>query len=474
MQIPILNGISSDSLRPDFRNAYPQNMVPVPKSQGISEGYLRPAEGVVRLNVVDAPGNDRGGIAWNGSGYRVMGSKLCRVDLLGNIFVLGDVGGSGHVLMDYSFDRLGFVSDNKLWYSTGGAPFAVTDVDVGNAVDAIFIGGYWMFTDGSYIAVTELADAMSVNPLRYGSSEVDPDPIVALKRIRDEAYAINRFTIEGFRNVGGTGFPFQVIQGSQVMRGSVGRTAVCVFESALAFVGGGRDEGVSVYLAENGDSLTIASREIEQVLEEYDDDELASIILEPRLMRGHKLLYMHLPDRTFVYDATASVAVEEPAWHLLYTGLTPSKYRMRGFMLLDNQWVVGDPDGLQCGLVSDKIMTHWGQPVAWEFSVPALYNDGNPAIIHEIELVALPGRVALGADPVVWTSSSQDGVVWSAERSVKAGKIGDRMKRLVWLGQGAVQNWRTQRFRGTSDACIAFARLEARIEPLNRKRGNGA
>lgn len=473
MQIPILNGITADALKPDFRSAYPLNMIPVPKSQGISDGYLRPSEGITALNS-STPGPDRGGVVWNGAAYRVMGAQLCRVDLAGVVEVLGDVGGFEYVSMDYSFDRLGFASDGKLWYSTGGAPFPVVDVDAGNVLDAIFIAGYWMFTDGVFIAVTDIGNPMSVNPLRYGSSEVDPDPVVALKRIRDEAYAVNRFTIEGFRNIGGTGFPWQVIQGSQVMRGAVGRTAVCVFESALAFVGGGRDEGVSVYLAENGDSLPIASREIEQVLEEYTDAQLASIVLEPRLMRGHKLLYIHLPDKTLVYDATASMAVEEPTWHVLRSGVIPGRYRIRGFCLLDNKWIAGDPEASRYGQISQEVMTHWGESLQWEFTVPALYNDGNPAIIHELELVALPGRVLLGADPIIWTSSSKDGVVWSVERSIKAGKIGDRTKRLVWLTQGQVENWRVQRFRGTSDACIAFARLEARIEPLNKKRGSGA
>jgi hypothetical protein len=473
MQIPILNGIKTDAARPDFRSAYPLNMMPVPKSQGISEGYLRPAEGIITLGS-GGPGPDRGGVVWNGVAYRIMGTKLCRVDLNGTITVLGDVGGSGWVWMDYSFDRLGFASGGNLWYFQGDTLFNVSDPDAGNVLDAIFIAGYWMFTDGSFIAVTDLNNPLSVNPLRYGSSEVDPDPIVGLKRVRDEAYAINRFTIEGFRNVGGGGFPWQVIQGSQIMRGAVGRGAVCVFESALAFVGGGRDEGVSVYLGENGDSLPIASREIEQELEAYTDAELAQIVLEPRLMRGHKLLYLHLPDKTFVYDATASIAVEEPAWHLLRSGAQPGRCRIRGFCLLNNRWIAGDPEAGRYGELSQEVMSHWGEPLQWEFSVPALYNDGNPAIIHEMELVALPGRIALGDDPVIWTSSSKDGVTWGPERSAKAGKIGDRTKRLVWLGQGMVDSWRVQRFRGTSDAPLAFARLEARIEPLNRKRGNGA
>jgi hypothetical protein len=43
---------------------------------------------------------------------------------------------------------------------------------------------------------------------------------------------------------------------------------------------------------------------------------------------------------------------------------------------------------------------------------------------------------------------------------------GQRGKRLVWLQQGMVRAWRAQRFRGTSDAHLPVARLEARVEAL--------
>ena len=61
MQIPILNGIFTDQ-GPDFRTSYPVNYVPVPKQNGISEGYLRPAPGIVEQ--VEPPGIDRGGVNW--------------------------------------------------------------------------------------------------------------------------------------------------------------------------------------------------------------------------------------------------------------------------------------------------------------------------------------------------------------------------------------------------------------------------
>ena len=60
--IPIVSGIATDGV--DFRSAYPLNLVPVPKVQGISQGYLRPAEGIVSL--IDGGGANRGGIRWRG------------------------------------------------------------------------------------------------------------------------------------------------------------------------------------------------------------------------------------------------------------------------------------------------------------------------------------------------------------------------------------------------------------------------
>ena len=63
MQIQILSGIYTDN-GPDLRTAYPVNMVPVPKQSGISNGFLRPGDGIVSNGT--GPGIDRGGINWNG------------------------------------------------------------------------------------------------------------------------------------------------------------------------------------------------------------------------------------------------------------------------------------------------------------------------------------------------------------------------------------------------------------------------
>lgn len=468
-QIPIINGIYTDQ-NADFRTSYPRNMVPVPKEQGISEGYLRPADGIIALGT--GPGLDRGGINWNGICYRVMGTSFVRVAANGVATSYGDVGGSGQVSMDYSFDRLAIASGGKLYYFYNETLHPVTDPDLGLVLDVLWVDGYFMTTDGENLVVTDLTDPNSVNPLKYGSSEVDPDPIVAVWKMRDEPHAINRYTIEVFNNVGGSGFPFQRNEGAQIQRGAVGTHACCLFSTGnvevIAFVGGGRNEPCAVWIGANSQTTKVSTREIDTILQGYTESQLAASVLESRIDKSHQYLLLHLPDQTLVYDAGASQAMQIPVWFTLTTSITGlGQYKARGLVWCYDKWIVGDPTSSAIGVLDDSVSTHYGTVIGWDFQTKIIYNASKGAIMHGIELVSLPGRVPLGAAPVVWTSYSIDGVTWSQEKTAPAGMQGDRTRRITWYRQGMFRNWRIQRFRGTSDAFLSVARLEAELEPLN-------
>jgi hypothetical protein len=466
VQIPIVNGIYTDN-GPDFRTSYPVNMIPVPKSNGISEGFLRPADGLVANGT--GPGIDRGGINWNGICYRVMGSKLVTVSSTGVITVLGDVGNNGQlVTMDYSFDRLAIASNENLFYwSPSLGLVQVTDPDLGIVLDVVWVDGYFMTTDGEFLVVTELSDPTQVNPLKYGSSEIDPDPVVALLKLRNEIYALNRNTIEVYDNVGGDLFPFQRIEGAQIEKGVVGTHACCVYLENIAFLGSGFNEAPGIYLGGNAKANKISTQEIDQILLQFTELELSTVKLEARNDKAHEHLYIHLPDRTLVFDGAASQDLGQPVWFTLTSSLVGfSKYRAQNLVWCYDKWLVGDPTSASVGYMVSNISTHYGQKVRWEFGTTIVYNEGRGAIIQNLELVGLTGSVAYGTDPTINTSYSTDGETWSQQKFINAGKTGQRAKRLVWFQQGWMRNWRIQRFQGTSDAHMSFARLEAAIEPL--------
>jgi hypothetical protein len=468
MQIPILSGIYADASA-DWRTRYPRNMEPVPKSIGVSEGFLRPADGIQQVGT--GPGVDRGAFKWNGIHYRVMGTKLVQVSPDGVVQTLGEVGSGGQVTMDNGFDQLAIWSAGQLFYWNGSALTQVIDPDLGTVIDGCWIAGYFMSTDGKFVIVTELNDPTSVNPLKYGSSEADPDPIVAVRELRNEAVIFNRYTIEVLQNVGGDNFPFQRVDGAEVPFGAIGTHAIAEFGQTFAFVGSGKNEGkdepVSVYLMASGTAQKLATAEVERMLMNYTEDQLADVVLETRSQKGHIQLLIHLPDQCLVYDLAASQVLGTPAWHTLDSGsgVTPETYRGRNFIWDDRRWFCADPTSAAIGYLVQDSMKHYGANVGWEFGTMVLYNEGRPLTVSSLELVATPGRVELGEEPTIWWSYSLDGETWSMERPLAAGKQGQRNKRLQWRKCGSATHYRMERFRGSSDARIPIARLEAEIRP---------
>lgn len=465
MQIPILNGIYTDSVA-DFRTSYPVNMIPVPKEQGISKGYLRPADGIVANGT--GPGLPRGAINWNGTCYRVMGTKLVTVGADGTVTTLADVGGTGRVVMDYSFDRLAIASGGLLYYWDGATLTQVTDADLGTVVDFCWVDGYFLTTDGAYLVVTELNDPTAVNPLKYGSSEADPDRINAVMRLRNEVYALNRYTIEVFDNVGGEFFPFARVEGAQVQKGAMGTHCSCVYADTIAFLGSGRNESPAIYLAANATAVKISTREIDELIAANDETTLSSVVFESRNDKGHVVLMCRFPDRTLCYDGAASAVLGEPVWYQLTTTAVDGfgEYRAIDHVWCNDQWQIADPAGTSVGYLTDAVSSHYDAPVRWEFGTTIIYAEGRGAIIHELELACLTGRMAFGTAPEISTSYSLDGITWSQDKYLVVGAAGNRTKRIVWRQQGMLRNWRVQRFRGNSDAFMSVARLEARIEPL--------
>lgn len=467
MKIQIVSGIYTDQSG-GFRTAYPRNYIPVPKQTGVNDGYLRPADGIVSVGT--GPGADRGAIVWNGTQYRVMGSQLCSVSESGAVVEIGDVGGGGQVTMDYSFDRLGIASSDRLWYWDGATLTSVTDPDIGDVIDMKWIGGYFLTTDGTNLITTDLADPASVNVLHYGSAESDPDPVRAVDELRNEAYAFGRYTIEVFQNVGGTGFPFRRIDGAQIIKGILGTHTYCALGDTFIFLGSGRNEAPAVYQMVPGSVQKVSTREIDRLLHGYSDDELALVTMESRVDDNHQHVLLHLPDQTLVYDTMGSQVMEVPLWFTLDSGgiLGPAKYCGRNAVWCYGRWNVADDQG-RIGYLDPSIRGHHGSAVGWEFVTPIIYAEGNDAIVHDLELVSLSGRAAFGDDPTIWTSYTHDGQTWSRDVACKVGKLGERLKRIAWRTQGTIRHWRAQRFRGTSDAHLTVSRLEAQIEGLHIK-----
>ena len=251
------------------------------------------------------------------------------------------------------------------------------------------------------------------------------------------------------------------------LKGIVGTHAYCNVGNTFIFMGSGRNEAVAVYRMIPGDVEKVSTREIDTILDGYTEAQLAEVVAECRVDKDQQQVLFHLPDRTLCYGSISSGKVGEPVWWTLDSGVVePAAYRMRNAVRVYDKWIGGDVLTGKLGVLTNSTAEHFGEVTGWQFGTLIVYAEGNDAIIHELELVALAGRVASGADPVIWTQYSVDGETWSQERSTRAGRAGQRMQRICWRTQGTIHNQRMQRFRGTSDAFLSIARLQASLEAL--------
>lgn len=470
MQIPIINGIYTDNTA-DYRTSYPLNLVPVPKQNGVANGYLKKADGIELFCGQDKNGVDRGGINWNGVCYRVVGNMLWQVSEQGNCTSIGEIASGEQCSFTYSFDRLGIASGGNLYYLQDGELTQVTDTDLGNVVDVEWVDGYFVTTDGEFIIQTELNNPTQVSPTKYGSSEADPDPIVGLMKVRNELVVLNRYTIEVFDNQGNAGFAFSRIDGAMMTKGLVGTHGKCIFAQSFAFVGSGKNEPCSVYLGANGGLSKIATREIERIISSYSDAELSKIVLESKEQDMHQHLYLHLPDKTMVFDFAASQVMQQPIWFELSSSSDgKGAYRAINHVWCYNKWIVGDRFNSNVGVLSNKLSSHYGEPVAWQINTTFLYNGGQAGQIKSIELVGLTGRTNTIADPRVFLSWTKDGMTWSNERLHRQGMRGQYSKRIIWLRAiGMFRQMVGLRFRGCDDSLASFTAIEADVEAF----GNG-
>ena len=324
-----------------------------------------------------------------------------------------------------------------------------------------------MTTDGEFIVVTELNDPFSVNPLKYGSAESDPDKIMRVLRLRGEVYVVGRYSTEVFQNIGGSNFPFQVVRGATSIRGCVGNRAACVFGEVIAMVGSGRNEDVGVFVVTSGGTQKISSQDIDRELNSYSLDVLSTVITESFAKDGELFLMIHLPDKTICYDISATQALGYPAWFYLSSGSNAKGiYRARYHVKCYDKWWVGDTNSAQIGEIVAGESLHWDSVFGWEVSTQMLYLDTHGGLIHKLELVAQTGIGDVGKDHTVYTHYSDDGMTWSQPMLAKAGAFGATYSRIVWLLQGMIRRMRVQKFFGLSDSRMTIHALDAEIEAL--------
>lgn len=444
IQVPIIRG---DRVldNGDYGDSIPINMTAVAKEIKGAAGYLISHDGLTLAYT--GQGIDRGSIyneRWKRS-FRVSGQKLIEITGAG-VVVIGDVLGFSRCRFAYSFQSIMIVSSGNVYRYDGATLTLMTDPDFGRPLDVWWADQYYLFTDGEYLYHTDVNDETSINPLKFATSEISPDPTLAGGRTQDNlVIAFNRYTTEYFINQANDNFAYSRINQKAVNVGIVSTGGWVEIKGRVYLLGGAKNESVSVHVLGAGQAESISTRYIDGIIQNYSEAELSSAWLESRVSKQDKFLYLHLPNHVFCFSISIAEKLgKEVAWSELRSpGDTPWRACNGVYDVNRNAWYYGDKLGSNIGRLSDTTSGYYGVAVTSQWQTPLIPMEG--LSITQIEINNISGYGA--ADTAIFVSCTQDGITHDTEWSRYISMALDYSMRYVVRRLGYVRKQIAFKFR---------------------------
>ena len=446
----------------DYRDALPVNMYVVARNIRGSQGYLINQPGIVEFG--DTPGVDRGGFYSSrfSDHFRVAGESFISIDAEGNDTTLGAVTGSLQADIEESFNNVCIVADEKVWYYNPTDGFRQpADSKFLGSIDSTFSNGVFLFTDGENLYHTTLLDEEVIEPLDFATSELSPDPTLAVATTpENQAMVFDRFTISYFFFTGSANFAYTRVTGKSLDVGIVGTQCQTELNGQFFILGGSREESLTMYQVSGTSKTKIATREIEKILAEYTEEELQTASLEARGEDGYQFIHVNLPNETLLFNYTIAQSLGvQSAWSILKTSITS----MDGWLGINGirdgrvkKWIYGDRFSARVGTLDNSVSTLYGEKVECIFYTPFIPLNGMS--IDEIKLATISGFTDEKA--TVFVSMTENGETYGFEYSVDYGSKNQRQLRFEPRRWGAVDDFAGFKFRAVTSSSLSFGAME--------------
>lgn len=397
-----------------------------------------------------------------GRQFRVADGNLVSIDADGVSTFIGEIAGSGQCSLPYSFNTQAVIGGGKYYlFDTTDGFRQVTDPDVGSPIDAVWVDGYYFFTDGEYLYHTNLQEEAKINALRFATSEFSPDPTLGVGlTVDDKVIAFNRYTTEFFQNTANEGFAFTRLPSRNVTAGIVATHAKVRVDGIYYCCGGAKESDITVFALGTGSIVNVASRTVNKILGQYNENQLRGIVMEARTVDNYAFVILHLPNEVLMLNLTlASKIGFEDAWSVLASSsdqLAEIPYRaINGvFDPRRGQWVYGDKFEPSLAYLDSNVATQYGLKVPCEINTPFIYLEA--ASIDELDIQTIPGFTET-SDATVFVSLTYDGLTYGTEASMQYGLPSKYSQRFIARRLGAVQDWFGLKLRWLSKSRMAFS-----------------
>jgi len=417
IQAPIIRGDTVD--RTDYRDALPVNLTAVAKPIKGAAGYLNSHAGLVQF--ATGEGKDRGGV-YNErleSHFRVSGNSLIELGADGVTTVIGTISGSRRATTAaYSFDTQAILADGRWWLYDGSTLSEILDPELGDPIDMTWINGYYFFTDGENIYHTDATDETSIDPLKFATAEFSPDPTLAVDKTSDnQVIVFGRYSIEYFIDSATENFAFRRVESKALKAGIVGTHCETELDGVFYFLGGGKEESPSVHYISAGTYKSIATREIDKLIAQYTENQLADAVLETRIVDRDKFIMVRLPNETLLCNLTIAESQGlGSAWSIVKSGVIGGGAWDGVNGVYDgriSKWIYGSRFDETIGVLDDLTGSQYGDEVEYLCYTPFLVLEG--ASVNWIEIDTIPGMQLDPKKVKAFFSVTYDGLTYSKE-----------------------------------------------------------
>jgi len=472
--LPITNGFYTSPSLPlsaqECLNWYPN----ISEAPALSPENLFGTPGIVNLvssGIIE--NQNRGMHEMAGVAYAVNGDKLYKVveTIAGGVATysldtLGTVTGTARVSMADNGTQLMVLvpgGDGFIYNHVTDVFVQITDTDFdanGNPQFVVFVDSYFVCTtDTKKFICSAPNDGLSYNALDFGTAESDPDITVAPIVFKNQLFISGSQTIEAFQNVGGTDFPFQRT-GLFLQKGVYAPYSLINAQDTFVWVGGGENEGPSIWALSGNDTAKISTTPIDNLLQKLTLAQIEDIYAWAYSQNGAYFIGFTLPTTTLCFDMTTK------RWHERRSVLEGelSRYRVTAICKAYNQILCGDFVDGRIGRIDPLIFTEYGNTIIRRVATQPFQNNLKSMFVPSLELTVESG---VGNDavenPMITLERSSDGKTYSDPRPRAIGKIGEYDRRAIWRRNGRVSRFEIFRFTLTDAVKPVILQLNAEI-----------
>jgi hypothetical protein len=468
--INIVNGYSAQ-LEPKIDAQRTINMYVISSPGGKVEKCLAPMPGIKLAAVINNFGtNTRQTFSFEDNMYVVCNNKIYSVDKTLAVSLLGTIGtSSGYVgITANSARQIIFIDGDKGYlYDLPTTTFSqITAAGFPDKPETVtFLDGYFIITvnASNKFHISGLNDGNTWDALKFAEFVSKPNNIIASAILHRRLFLFGTTGTEIWYDAGGTDFPLSRDNNLLLEYGCAARGSVAVGYQKLFWLAGDENGVGSVMMTDGTQPMPISTPEVDYVIQKYSNpSDAVSLIYK---INGHIFyeLSFQQDNHTWIYDATANL------WHEGST-LSGDRKIASCHTFFNNKHYIGSRNSAKIYELSASYYDDDGEAILRE-RICGHFADPHMRLIRitRFNLDVIPGIANIinseYEDPTIWLSFSKDGgKTYSNEIPQSMGRIGERLKRIIWRRLGVARDWIFRiRFYGKNPFYILNASIDYEV-----------